>query len=113
MLTRVIALSSAALLAFAIAGQALAFDCLPVNKKPGAGSVGTFNFITEEFTPAKNNPGDDNHSHGGFITFTDGELTADTFVHAPDGALPPVREGGPQHNCDGKGLDAADVCFGE
>jgi hypothetical protein len=26
--------------------------------------------------------------------------------------LPPAREGGSQHNCDGKGIDSLEVCFG-
>jgi hypothetical protein len=36
-----------------------------------------------------------------------------TFLHAPGGVLPPAREGGAQHNCDGKGIDSLEVCFGE
>jgi hypothetical protein len=27
--------------------------------------------------------------------------------------LPPVRPGGPQDNCDGKGLDSLEECFGD
>ena len=100
-------------LSLTLVGQALAFDCNVANKPVGAGSVGTVDCNTGEFTPTKKNPGTEEQIHGGFITFTDGEISADTFVHAPGGELPPVREGGPQHNCDGKGLDALDVCFGE
>ena len=33
-------------------------------------------------------------------------------LHAPQGVLPPVREGGPQANCDGKGLDSLEHCLG-
>jgi hypothetical protein len=44
---------------------------------------------------------------------TGGPGRADTFAHAPQGVLPPTREGGSQYNCDGKGLDAASVCCGE
>ena len=29
----------------------------------------------------------------------------------PAGVLPPAREGGSQHNCDGKGIDSLEVCF--
>lgn len=50
--------------------------------------------------------------HGGFIAFTDGESTASTFLHAPEGEIPAVREGGPQYDCDGKGLENLEVCFG-
>jgi len=61
----------------------------------------------------KNNPGtEDDKVHGGFIALTDGENAASTFVHAPEGVLPSVREGDPQQNRDGKGLDSAEVCFG-
>jgi hypothetical protein len=99
-------------LAMLLVGQAMAFDCLVPNKQTGAGSVGTVDLNTGEFTPSKNNPGTEDQPHGGFVTLTDGENTADTFLHAPDGVLPPVREGGPQDNCDGKGLDSAEECFG-
>lgn len=91
------------------AGSALAYDCIPANKPTGAGSVGTVNIVTGEAT-AKVNP--QGKETGGFITVTDGEVSADTFIHAPDGVLPPVREGGSQHNCDGKGLDSGEACYG-
>jgi hypothetical protein len=89
----------------------LAFDCLNPNKPTGAGSVGTVDLNTGEFTPGKPNPGTEDQPHGGFVTLTDGEFSADTYLHAPDGVLPPVREGGPHNNCDGKGLDSAEACF--
>jgi hypothetical protein len=92
------------------AGSALAFDCNPANKPVGAGSVGTVNVATDVATLDKVNP--QGRFAGGFVTLTDGVNTADTFIHAPDGVLPPVRDGGPQHNCDGKGLDSLEVCFG-
>ncbi|MEY2514577.1 MAG: hypothetical protein QOJ89_1935 [bacterium] len=92
---------------------AVAFDCTVAKKPAGAGSIGTYNFVTDEFTPSKSNPGDDEKSHGGFVTVTDGgDYSADTFVHAPQGVLPPAREGGSQHNCDGKGIDSLEVCSG-
>ena len=68
---------------------------------------------TGEFTPTKSNPGTEEKPHGGFVVLTDGEtVTTSTFLHAPQGVLPPVREGGPQANCDGKGLDSLEHCFG-
>jgi hypothetical protein len=93
---------------------ALAFDCNPPNKPVGAGSVATIDASTgdvESFN--KPNPGSGEQIHGGFLTIDfGGGLQFDTFVHAPQGELPPVREGGSQDNCDGKGLDAIDVCLG-
>ena len=44
---------------------------------------------------------------------TDGAgFSTSVFVRAPGGVLPPAREGGSQYNCDGKGIDALEVCFG-
>ncbi len=85
----------------------------PLNpKKPtGAGSVGTLDVVTGEFTPGKNKSGNEEEQpHGGFVTFQAGEITADTWVHK---VLPPMLPGGPHHNCDGKGLDSAEGCFAE
>jgi hypothetical protein len=107
------ALSGAVLVALALAAPAQAFDCTVANKPPTAGSVGVVDITTGEFTPLKSNPGTDEHPHGGFVTLTDGEVTTSTFLHAPQGVLPPVRPGGPQDNCDGKGLDSIGECFGE
>ena len=97
-------------LTLSIAGQALAFDCLNPNKQAGAGSAFTIEVFNEEAppTPNKNNPGTFDRPHGGFITIQAGDITADTFSHK---VLPPVMPGGPHHNCDGKGLDSAEVCF--
>lgn len=95
------------------AGPAVAYDCSVAKKPAEAGSAGVYNITTDEFTPLKNNPGTEEQVHGGFIAITDGTQSTSTFVHAPDGVLPPVREGGPQDNCDGKGLDSLEVCFGE
>jgi hypothetical protein len=69
---------------------------------------------TDEFTPLKNNPGTEEQPHGAFVALAVGDQgVASTFLHAPQGVLPPAREGGSQHNCDGKGIDSLEVCFGE
>lgn len=102
------ACSLAVALAFAV--PASAFDCTVAKKPATAGAVGIDG--PGGFVPLKPNPGTDEHPHGGFIAFTDGTTSASTFLHAPDGVMPPVREGGPQHNCDGKGLDSLEQCFG-
>ena len=91
---------------------AYAFDCSVAKKPPTAGAAGIVNESTGDFTPLKPNPGTEEHIHGGFIAFTDGETSTSTFVHAPQGVLPPVRPGGSQHDCDGNGLDSFEVCFG-
>ena len=101
----------AAVGALALAIPADAFDCAVAKKPPLAGAVGIVD-ENDNFTPLKPNPGTEEHPHGAFIAFTDGETTASTFVHAPQGVLPPVRPGGSQHNCDGKGLESLEVCFG-
>ncbi|MFO7624484.1 MAG: hypothetical protein R6V73_09030 [Anaerolineales bacterium] len=91
---------------------AFAHYCTPVNKKAGAGSVGTYNVVTETFTPSRNNVKAD-MSNGGFITFTDGEFFSfDIFSHQllPEGALA-SGPGGDDH-CDGKGIDDALACLG-
>jgi hypothetical protein len=97
--------------ALVLAVPAHAFDCTVANKPAEAGAAGIFD-ANDNFTPLKPNPGTDEHIHGGFIAFTDGETSTSTFVHAPQGVLPPVRPGGSQHDCDGKGLDSFEVCFG-
>jgi hypothetical protein len=92
--------------------SALAFDCAVAKKPPAAGAVGIVDITTGEFTPVKNNPGSEEKPHGGFVVLTDGAtITVSTFLHAPEGVLPPVRTGGPQDNCDGKGLDSLEECF--
>ena len=85
--------------------------CIVAKKPATAGAAGIVD-ANNNFTPLKPNPGTEEQIHGGFIAFTDGVNSSSTFVHAPDGVLPPVRDGGPQDNCDGKGLDSAEVCFG-
>jgi len=100
---------AAAALAYAI--PAYAFDCAVAKKPAQAGAVGIVD-ADDNFTPLKPNPGTEEQPHGGFVAFTDGENSTSTFLHAPDGVLPPVRSGGPQDNCDGKGLDSIEECFG-
>jgi hypothetical protein len=108
---KISALVGAATLALAVAVPAFAFDCSVAKKPPTAGAVGIVD-ANDVFTPLKSNPGTEEQPHGGFVAFTDGEITVSTFLHAPDGVLPPVRPGGPQDNCDGKGLDSLEECFG-
>ena len=52
--------------------------------------------------------GHSDKSHSGFITLQFGAQSYDVNVHTE---LPPVREGGSQENCDGKGLDSLEVCL--
>jgi hypothetical protein len=111
MLYRLSALLCVAAAALAYAVPAYAFDCSVAKKPPLAGAVGIVD-SSDNFTPLKPNPGTEEQPHGGFVAFTDGTNTAATFLHAPQGVLPPVRPGGPQDNCDGKGLDSLEECFG-
>ena len=101
-----------AALALVLAVPAFAFDCSVAKKPPLAGAVGVVDTSTEEFTPLKPNPGTETHPHGGFVALEFGDFTTSTFLHAPDGVLPPVRSGGPQDDCDGKGLDSIEECLG-
>ena len=104
-----VACAVAAVLVLAV--PASAFDCTVAKKPPRAGAAVIVDG-SGNVTPLKPNPGTEEKLHGGFVAFTDGETTASTFVHAPQGVLPPVRPGGPQNNCDGKGLDSLEQCFG-
>jgi hypothetical protein len=108
---RVFALLGVTTVALALAVPAFGFDCSVAKKPPRAGAVGIVDITTGDFTPLKSNFGTDEHPHGGFVVLTDGSFTTSTFLHAPDGVLPPVRSGGPQDNCDGKGLDSIEECF--
>ena len=99
--------------ALTLAVPAFAFDCTVAHKPPTAGAVGIVNITNDEFTPLKKNPGTEEKPHGAFVALTDGTISTSTFLHAPQGVLPPAREGGSQHNCDGKGIDSLEVCFGE
>ncbi len=108
---RLSAVLCAAVVALVLAGPAHAFDCAVAKKPAQAGAVGIVD-ATGNFTPLKPNPGTEEHPHGSFIAFTDGETAVSTFLHAPQGVLPPSRPGGSQHDCDGKGLESLEVCFG-
>jgi hypothetical protein len=99
--------------ALVVAVPAFAFDCTVAKKPPTAGAFAIVNESTGELTFLKKNPGAEEKPHGAFIAITDGTITASTFLRAPGGVLPPAREGGSQHNCDGKGIDSLEVCFGE
>jgi|SRR5215217_3384022 len=114
MLSRLTAVVCVAAAALAYAVPAYAFDCAVAKKPALAGAVGIVDITQPEgdFTPLKSNPGTEEQPHGGFVALTDGENTVSTFLHAPEGVLPPVRSGGPQDNCDGKGLDSLEECFG-
>jgi hypothetical protein len=105
------ALLCAMTLVLVVAAPAFAFDCTVAKKPATAGAVGIVD-ASDNFTPLKPNPGTEEQPHGAFIAFTDGTISASTFLRAPGGVLPPVREGGSQQNCDGKGLDSLEVCFG-
>jgi hypothetical protein len=108
---RVFALLGVTAVALVLAVPAFGFDCAVAKKPPTAGAVGIVDITTDEFTPLKSHPGTEEQPHGGFVALTDGTFTTSTFLHAPDGVLPPVRSGGPQDNCDGKGLDSLEECF--
>jgi hypothetical protein len=98
--------------ALVLAVPAFGFNCSVAKKPPTAGAVGIVDITTDEFTPLKRNPGTEERPHGGFVALTDGaSFTASTFLHAPDGVLPPARPGGSQDNCDGKGIDSLEACF--
>ena len=99
--------------ALAVAVPAFAFDCHVAKKPTGAGSAATISAETGEVIALnKPNPGNEDQTHGGFITIDFGDAGQfDTFAHAPQGVLPPVREGGPQDNCDGQGLDSIEACL--
>jgi hypothetical protein len=110
--SKLMAAAGAAALALALAVPANALECVVAKKPARAGAVGIVDITTDEFTPLKPNPGTEESPHGSFIALTDGEQEFSTFVRAPQGVLPPAREGGSQHNCDGKGIDSLEVCFG-
>ena len=109
---KLIAGACAMSLALGATTPAFAFDCAVAKKPATAGAVGVIDMNTGEFTPLKKNPGTEDKVHGGFIALTDGTNSTSTFAHAPQGVLPPTREGGVQANCDGKGLESIEACFG-
>jgi len=92
------------------AAPAFAHYCSNVSKKAGAGSIGTYNVVTESFTPAKKPA--PNGGNGGFITFTDGGFSYDVYLHQtlPEGALAAGPGGDDQ--CDGQAVDNALACLG-
>jgi hypothetical protein len=112
MLSKLFAGFGVAALALAIAVPANAFDCTVAKKPARAGAVGVVDITTGEFTPLKKNPGTDERPHGAFIALEGDGVSTSTFAHAPGGVMPPVRPGGSQSNCDGKGLDSLEQCFG-
>jgi hypothetical protein len=112
MLYRLAAVLCVAAAALVYAIPAYAFDCAVAKKPAQAGAVGIVDLTTGDFTPLKPNPGTEEKAHGGFVALTDGATSTSTFLHAPEGVLPPTRPGGSQYNCDGKGLESIEVCFG-
>jgi hypothetical protein len=112
MLSKLFAGFGVAALALAIAVPANAHDCTVAKKPVRAGAVGVVDIATEEFRPLKKNPGTEERPHGAFVALEGEGVSTSTFVHAPGGVMPPVREGGSQNNCDGKGLDSLEQCFG-
>ena len=104
---RIFTATAATALALAVgSGSAFAHYCTNVSKQAGAGSMGTYNVVTETFTPAK-------RGGGAFMTITDGRsFSYDVFAHRtlPDGALAAGPGGDDQ--CDGQGIDNALDCLG-
>lgn len=97
---------AAMVLTMMVAAPAFAHQCTNVSKKSGAGSIGTYNVVTETFTPSKS-------GGGAFITFTDGStFSYDVYLHdtLPEGAL--AAGPGGDDECDGKAVDNALVCLG-
>ena len=106
-----VAVSACVLGVSVVVPSAFAHDCFVAKKPATAGAVVQVNVVTGEETVLKPNPGTEEKPHGAFVALTDGSVSVSTFVHAPEGVLPPAREGGPQHNCDGKGIDSIELCF--
>jgi hypothetical protein len=94
-----------------VTSSAFAHSCTPPNKQEGAGSIGTYNVVTESFEPGKQLNA--TLSNGGFITITDGAtFSYDIFAHQqlPEGALAAGPGGDDQ--CDGVGIDSVLACLG-
>lgn len=101
----------ALLLTVFVTTSAFAHICTNPNKQPGAGSVGTYNVVTETFEPSRHF--NEAHPNGGFVTFTDGEnVWVDLYLHQtlPAGALAAGPGGDDQ--CDGRGVDNFLACIG-
>lgn len=90
--------------------SAFAHICTNASKRDGAGSVGTYNVVTETFESAKRL--NEAHPNGGFVTFTDGINSFDIYMHQtlPAGALAAGPGGDDQ--CDGLGVDNFLACIG-
>lgn len=87
-------------------GPAFAHDCTNTQKPvDSAGIAGTYNIATDTFTP-NGSPG-----NPGFVllVFPDGS-TYLTFSHSGGAKHDYVVPGA--KNCDGKGLDSLEACFG-
>ena len=106
--TKLATIITGSALAIGVAGPALAHDCFVARKQLTAGAVVLVN--EEGETLLKKNPGTEENPHGNFVAISFGEFEASIMLHAPEGVLPPAREGGSQYNCDGKGIDAASAC---
>lgn len=112
--TRIATTVATAALALSVgSSSALAHYCTNAGKQAGAGSIGTYNVVTEQFTPSKKlHPGFPNKMNGGFVTFTDGTHSFDTYMHQtlPEGAL--AAGPGADDECDGQAIDNALACMG-
>lgn len=105
----------ALVLAALVSTSAFAHVCTNPNKKAGAGSVGTYNVVTEEFVPSQRFAQmniNEAHPPGAFITFHDGSgWSVDIYIHQtlPEGAL----DAGPgaDNYCDGIGVDLFLACI--
>ncbi len=104
---RILTATAATALALVVgSSSAFAHYCTNVSKQAGAGSIGTYNVVTESFTPAKK-------GGGAFVTITDRQsFSYDVFMHnlLPDGAL--AAGPGGDDMCDGQGIDNALDCLG-
>ena len=101
-----ILLAATMMVVLSAASPALAHQCTNVSKKAGAGSIGTYNVVTETFTPSKS-------GGGAFITLTDGStFSYDIYLHntLPEGAM--AAGPGGDDECDGQAVDNALVCLG-
>ena len=99
-------LAAAMMLTMMATAPAFAHQCANVSKKAGAGSIGTYNVVTANFTPSK-------RSGGAFITITDGStFSYYVYLHnmLPEGAM--AAGPGGDDECDGKAVDNALVCLG-
>jgi hypothetical protein len=101
----------ALMLAMFVTTSAFAHFCVNANKKDGAGSIGTYDFATDTFTPNFN--GKSGNSNGGFVSvvWVDGTVY-DIFVHnlLPNGAQAAGPDG--VSMCDGQGIDYFWTCIG-